>query len=250
MSTPPTDEGPKDEGGAKPPEPADSAQTTPPQPATPAASTPPAPHWSEDGESWWDGEKWISAAEANALPNPPAPPKPVQKRGRLVRNAALILVALLVAAALGVLAGRAGNAPQEAQVSATTQPSPSASPSAQATAQASPKPEPSAPPSHPSSGPSQSPSGKVLVNMQGTGGNQTGEFSAPTAWRLTYSFDCSTTASGTGMAVDLYQGGSMVKELVAQSGTNGGSTIDVELGGERMQLVIRSECSWRVTGTA
>ena len=224
-----------------PPPPGES----PPEPQSP---TPPQPHWSADGAWWWTGEKWLSAEEAEKLPTPPPPPATAGPKSHSLRNAAMIVAGLLLVGLVGFFAGRVGEEPvPTGEVSATS--GFSTTPPAQAsTTPPAPKPSPSkAPSSAPS--PSTSSGARVLVNLQGTGDKDSQMFDAPSHWKLTYSFDCSSTG-GLGFTINLVQDRTPVKTLVDESGGGGGATIDVDLGGENLQLAIFTACSWRVTGTS
>ena len=169
-------------------------------------------------------------AEGEAEPKPPS---------HALRNIALIVGGLFVAIVAGFLIGRSGQEAPTGAVSATQ---------AVATPSPSPAPSPSPQPS-PSPKPSPSPQPNVLVDIQGTGSGQTDPFSAPNEWKLTYTFEC-PDGGPPGIAVDLYQGDTMVKELVSDARSSGEATTLVSLGGSNLHLLIRAlDCSWRVTAT-
>ena len=178
-------------------------------------------------------------------------PKP---RSHAVRNITLIVGGLLVAIVAGFLIGKNGQETPSGQVSATqavATPSPApppTSPSAAPTPSPHPSPSPQPSPS-PRASPSPSPTSTKLVDIQGSGEGTSDPFNAPHEWKLTYSFECPN--GGTpGLAVDLYQGDTMVKELVNDARSSGDSTTLVNLGGSDLHLVIRTtDCSWHIKAT-
>lgn len=168
-----------------------------------------------------------------------AEPKP---ESHALRNVALIVAGLFVAIVAGFLIGRNGQESPTGQVSATqavATPSPS---------QASPSPS-AAPSPSPRPSPSPSPTSTTLVDIQGAGSGTSGSFNAPNPWKLTYNFEC-PEGGPPGLAVDLYQGDTLVKEVVNDARSSGDGTMLVNLGGSNLTLRIRTlDCKWRLTAT-
>jgi hypothetical protein len=52
-----------------------------------------------------------------------------------------------------------------------------------------------------------------------------------------------------GITVDLTQGGKVLKSLVNDAGLDDAGVQLVDVGGSDLQLLVRSQCTWQVTGT-
>jgi hypothetical protein len=183
-----------------------------------------------------------AATPAEAEPAETSTP-PAKAERHLLRNVALVAVGLLAAIVLGFLVGRGATDTGTGQVSATAE----SAATPQASAEASSR--PAASPSRPAASPSASPKPTVILDIQGTGMGTSDPFSAPSEWKLGYSFDCSGTEA-TGIEIELYQDGTALKSLVNDAGASGDATLLVNIGGSNLHLLIHSQCSWRVKATA
>lgn len=140
-----------------------AAPSTPkwaPKPAltTPTESDVNQTRWSDDRRWWWDGQKWIAAAQVERSVGRPL----VKKKGHAVRNSLIALGVLIVAGIWISIAtsGGGSNTNNTASTQASSQPSTQATtqPTSQATAAASAAPSAAQKPS--------APAGPVLTNQQ------------------------------------------------------------------------------------
>jgi len=91
---------------------------------------------------------------------------------------------------------------------------------------------------------------QVLLDLSGSGTKQTQQFTAAGNWDLTWSYDCSAFAGGSGnFIVTVYNGNGSVNydnSAVNQLGASGSDVQHYYKGGT-FYLSIDSECSWHVT---
>jgi hypothetical protein len=182
---------------------------TPTPPPTPPGTLSP------DGQYRWDGTAWQSA---QAAPPPPgAPPAQVaQKKGHMARNLGIGCLGLIVLIVIIVAATSAGK-----NTNTTSTPAASSAPAAQ----------------------------KVLLDLTGSGSKTTAKFNAAGDWDLTWSYDCSAFAGGSGnFQVFVYSGdGSLSSNSpVNQLGKSGNGVENYHSGGQ-LYLTMNSECTWHVT---
>ena len=103
-------------------------------------------------------------------------------------------------------------------------------------------------PQTPVASPSPPPAPKQLLTLSGNGIKKSALFDTPAEWSLTYTFDCTKFAGGTGnFQVFEYTNGNLHDVLVNELSAKGGDTIPQH--GDRGQhyLEMNSECSWTVT---
>jgi hypothetical protein len=73
-------------------------------------------------------------------------------------------------------------------------------------------------------------------------------FTAPSEWKLAYSFQCAGDQQ-PGMTVDLMQSGKVLKSLVNDAGLDEARVVLIDVGGSNVQLLVQTQCTWQVTGS-
>jgi hypothetical protein len=190
------------------------------------------PQYSPDGKWWWDGAKWVAAQQAAPAPGGPIGPPRRRRRWPWVVGglAVLALIGIIAAAANG-----GGGSPKAAT-------SPTTAPTHAAAAQAAVTPKPTATPAAPAAP-------KVLLDLTGSGIKNSAEFSAPSHWRIHYTYDCTAFGQQGNFQIFVEQGSTPLDAPVNELGAKGDSTTDVYQGGT-VHLSMNSECDWHVTAMA
>jgi hypothetical protein len=200
------------------------------------------PQYSPDGKWWWDGQKWVAVEQPQPQPAPtPGPPQLKVTTGRkvllgIVAGSLLLLMAVCTIAVAsnpqtqqGAKAG-ASAAAATAAASTPTQPPKTPAPTATPTATHAP------------------PQPRVLLDLAGTGIKNSDEFSAPSHWRIHYTYDCSSFGQQGNFQIYVEEGSTPVDAPVNELGAKGDSTTDVYHAGT-VHLSMNSECDWHVTAT-
>jgi hypothetical protein len=102
--------------------------------------------------------------------------------------------------------------------------------------------------------PAKKPAPKVLFQQAGSGTASSQNFTAPTNWNVTWTYDCSAFGSEGNFQVLVSQAGtgsmaSLEDTPVNQLGPKGSGVQHYHYGG-KLYLEMNSECTWTVVATA
>ncbi len=181
-----------------------------------------------------------------AAPVPPPVPPTKKRRTPLILG---IVGALVVVCCGGgaIIATTSSNKPatHNAAATATTQPAQAAV----ATTPAVPTTKAAPPPPPPS--PTPPPAPKTLLTLNGSGIKKTAVFTTGPEWALSYSYDCSGFAGGTGnFSVDEYDSDGTPEDVLVNELDKGGKdTVPQHADPGSHYLQIGSECKWTITVT-
>jgi hypothetical protein len=196
------------------------------------------PQYSPDGKWWWDRQKWVAVQQAPSAQaaGGVAPASVRRKRGPglWIGLAGALLVVMGICT---VAVANSGNGNGATTTSSRPSQPPAAAAATTPTPVATLKPTPTSPPAP-----------KVLLDLTGSGIKNSGEFDAPSHWRLAYSYDCTSFGTQGNFQVFVEQGSTPVDAPVNELGMKGQSTSDVYHGG-KLHLSMNSECNWHVTAT-
>jgi hypothetical protein len=197
-----------------------------------------AAHLSPDGQWQWNGSQWVPAQQVTPAPGGPAAPRSRRKRRWpwFAGGAGLLVLGMAVCSAAVSNSG-SGSGTQANRTTATTAAS---EPAAAAPQPATPKPATPKP-----AAPAES---AVLLDLSGSGIKNSSEFSAPSHWKLNYTYDCANFGGQGNFQVYVMEGDSTAGIPVNELGANGSSSSDVYHSG-KVHLEMNSECNWHVTAS-